>query len=249
MGNQQILDEAQQSRLLLEEIARELAVIKQEYFEQISRQDEFQENKNTKSADDQINDMFNVKKKEENEQTKQADTKPQVYQSLSGEVNDFASESDESSSYLSDTEKNIESSESDDFMDKPEPKKVIVERSIDDVLYTPKPVEPPQEKQENSVKQRHDSNSTVTDNLQRQSSQSSILSWLKIDKKPTSADNNNNDFDWITSTEPNQLPPLPKEEKSEKAKTLSSPSSKPNKYRIKSGDFVRSSPAPVASNT
>merc|ERR1712066_649228 len=96
------------------------------------------------------------------EEPKQPDSGPaQVYQSLSGEVDDFASQSEEeSSSYLSDTEKNIESSESDDFRDKPEPKKVIVERSIDDVLYTPKPVEQPQEKQESSLKQRHDSGST-----------------------------------------------------------------------------------------
>merc|ERR1712159_612775 len=101
--------------------------------------------------------MFNVKKKEPQEPQKPEP--PQVYQSLSGEVDDFASESEESSSYLSDTEKNIDSSESDDFLNKPEPQKVIVERSIDDVLYTPKPVEPPQEKQENSLKQRHDSGS------------------------------------------------------------------------------------------
>ena len=38
--NQQLLDEAAKSKEFLEEIARELAVVKQQYFEEISRQQE-----------------------------------------------------------------------------------------------------------------------------------------------------------------------------------------------------------------
>ena len=304
--NQEILDDAENSRLLLEEIARELAVLKQQYFEEVSRQQEespARRYSNTEISEKQLHedaviDLFNVKKKQpEVSKPPEKSTNPgssgnptnEVYQSLSGEPNDFASGSDESSSYLSDTEQagSFVSSES-EFNKEPEPEpKVIVERSIDDVLYTPKTTESFTEG-ENSQKVNNGHNSEMNqgeksaDNhnskpvhtrqdsggsIQRASSQSSILSWLKIDKKPVSNENNN-DFDWITSGEPNHLPPLHKEQNIQQQNILNqkntqnqqinknSDQSKSTKYRVKSGESissqkssVRNSPLPGAASS
>jgi hypothetical protein len=294
--NQEILDDAEKSRLLLEEIARELAVLKQQYFEEVSRQQEESparrysntETSEKQPSEDAIIDLFNVKKKQpeiskpeilENPVSSE-NPKNEVYQSLSGEPNDFASVSEESSSYLSDTEQagSFVSSES-EFNLEPE-QKVTVERSIDDVLYTKKTTESFTEG-ENIQKINDEQNSQMNGeissgnqnskpihtrqdsagSIQRASSQSSILSWLKIDKKPVQNENNN-DFDWITSAEPNHLPPLPKEQNTHQQNTQNqqntnnSDQSKSTKYRIKSGESissqkssVRNSPLPGAASS